>query len=83
MIISFRTQGTFLVTQVFTKALLENNKQTKEGTGAVVNIASLAGKRGNRNMAHYAGTKGGVMALTKSCAAELARWAVKENKLNW
>ena len=73
VIISFLTQGTFLVTQAFTKALLESSKETKEGTGAVVNIASISGKTGKRGLTHYAGTKGGVISLTKSCASELAR----------
>lgn len=42
------------------------------GSGRIVNIASTAGQRGEAFHAHYATTKGGVIALTKSLAAELA-----------
>jgi 3-oxoacyl-[acyl-carrier protein] reductase len=37
-----------------------------------VNIASIAGKEGNPNAAHYSASKAGVVALTKSLGKELA-----------
>lgn len=41
--------------------------------GAIVNIASMAGHRGSyRHHAHYAAAKGGVLALTRSLAQEIA-----------
>ena len=40
--------------------------------GRVVNIASIAGKEGNPNAAHYSASKAGVIALTKSLAKETA-----------
>jgi 3-oxoacyl-[acyl-carrier protein] reductase len=40
--------------------------------GAIVTIASIAGHRGSARHAHYAATKGGVLALTRSMAIELA-----------
>lgn len=40
--------------------------------GAIVNLASVAGHRGSFRHGHYAASKGGVMALTKSLAWELA-----------
>lgn len=46
--------------------LLEN------GYGRIVNIASIAGKEGNPNAAHYSASKAGVIALTKSLGKELA-----------
>jgi 3-oxoacyl-[acyl-carrier protein] reductase len=42
------------------------------GSGRIVNIGSTAGQRGEAFHAHYATTKGGVIALTKSLAVELA-----------
>ena len=59
--------------QAFIKALLEEKKGPEEGLGAVVNIASLLGKTGHPDASLYAGSKGGIIALSKSCAAEMAR----------
>lgn len=39
--------------------------------GAVVNFASVAGHRGSRNHGHYAASKAGVIALTRSLAQEV------------
>jgi NAD(P)-dependent dehydrogenase (short-subunit alcohol dehydrogenase family) len=44
----------------------------KNGYGRIVNIASIAGKEGNPNAAHYSASKAGVIALTKSLGKELA-----------
>jgi NAD(P)-dependent dehydrogenase (short-subunit alcohol dehydrogenase family) len=40
--------------------------------GRIVNVASIAGKEGNPNMAPYSATKGAVIAFTKSLGKELA-----------
>ncbi len=40
--------------------------------GRVVTIASLAGKEGNPNMTAYSASKGGVIAMSKSIAKEVA-----------
>ena len=40
-------------------------------TGSIVNISSTAGQRGEAFHAHYAASKGGIHALTKSLAEEL------------
>ena len=40
--------------------------------GKIINIASALGIKGARNAAHYAASKGGVVALTRSLACELA-----------
>jgi 3-oxoacyl-[acyl-carrier protein] reductase len=44
----------------------------KNGYGRIVNIASIAGKEGNPNAAHYSASKAGVISLTKSLGKELA-----------
>ncbi len=44
----------------------------RNGYGRIVNIASIAGKEGNPNAAHYSASKAGVIALTKSLGKELA-----------
>jgi len=45
----------------------------KRRYGRIINVSSTAGQRGEAYHSHYAATKGGIIALTKSLAAELAR----------
>ena len=49
------------------------------GYGRIVNIASVAGKEGNPNAAHYSASKAGVIALTKSLGKELAETGILVN----
>ena len=58
--------GTFLTNQ----AVLPTMKS--QGYGRIVNIASVAGKEGNPNAAHYAASKAGVIGFTKALAKEIA-----------
>lgn len=52
---------------------------TENGGGAIVGIASDAGRGGSSGEAVYAGTKGGVIAFTKTLAREFARDGVRCN----
>jgi 3-oxoacyl-[acyl-carrier protein] reductase len=52
------------------KAIVPTMLQQKYGR--IVNIASIAGKEGNPNAAHYSSSKAGLIALTKSLGKELA-----------
>lgn len=47
--------------------------------GRIVNIASIAGKEGNPNAAHYSSSKAGLIALTKSLGKELAQHDILVN----
>jgi 3-oxoacyl-[acyl-carrier protein] reductase len=63
----------FLVSQALVPHLVSN------GWGRVVNVASVAGKEGNPNAAHYSASKAGLIGLTKSLAKELAQKNVLVN----
>lgn len=65
-------QGTFLVSQAFTRALLEE-PSIGNCRGTIVNVSSIEGKAGPPGHCHYTASKGGVNTLTKTCAAELAK----------
>jgi len=51
----------------------------KQNYGRIVNIASIAGKEGNPNAAHYSASKAGLIALTKSLGKELAQHNIMVN----
>jgi len=51
----------------------------KNGGGRVINVASTAGQRGEAFHSHYAASKGGILAFTKSLAVELAPHKVLVN----
>jgi NAD(P)-dependent dehydrogenase (short-subunit alcohol dehydrogenase family) len=51
----------------------------KQNYGRIVNIASIAGKEGNPNAAHYSASKAGLIALTKSLGKELAAYEIAVN----
>lgn len=49
------------------------------GGGRIVNMASIAGKRGGENLADYCASKAAVISLTQSTAAALGRHGVTVN----
>jgi 2-hydroxycyclohexanecarboxyl-CoA dehydrogenase len=51
----------------------------EQGSGAVVNLGSDAGRVGSSGEAVYSAAKGGVIAFTKSLAREMARHQVRVN----
>nr|WP_055509742.1 SDR family NAD(P)-dependent oxidoreductase [Nonomuraea pusilla] len=65
--------GTFNTCRAFAPGMRDR------GWGRIVNIASMAGKDGNPNMAAYSASKAAVIALTKSLGKELATSGVLAN----
>jgi len=65
-VLSINLNGPFHCCRAVIPHLLRN------GYGRIVNIASIAGKEGNPNAAHYSASKAGVISLTKSLGKELA-----------
>ena len=51
-------------------------RMMRKGYGRIVNIASIAGKEGNPNAAHYSAAKAGVISLTKSLGKEMLETGV-------
>jgi len=49
--------------------------------GRIVNIASVAGKEGNPNVAAYSAAKAGVLGFTKSLGKELAKTGIAVNAI--
>jgi 3-oxoacyl-[acyl-carrier protein] reductase len=53
----------------------------EKGWGRIVNIASIAGKEGNPNIAAYSASKAAVIGLTKALGKELATSGVLVNSI--
>jgi len=53
----------------------------KNGGGRIINISSTAGQRGEAFHSHYAASKGGILAFTKSLSTELAPFNVLVNSV--
>lgn len=51
----------------------------RSGSGVVINVASVAGLHGSPGQASYAASKGGVIALTRTLARELAGRGIRVN----
>lgn len=67
--------GAFLMCRAVVPGMRER------GWGRVVNIASIAGKEGNPNLAAYSASKAGLIGLTKSLGKELALDGVLVNAI--
>ncbi len=63
-----------------TKAVVPMMRE--QGSGVILNIASTAGVRPRPGLTWYNGSKGAVITLTKSMAAELASDKIRVNAIN-
>jgi NAD(P)-dependent dehydrogenase (short-subunit alcohol dehydrogenase family) len=61
----------------YTQAAARHFRQRR--AGKVVNVASIEAMRGRFGLANYAASKAGLVALTRSTAAELGRYGVNVN----
>ncbi len=52
------------------------------GSGAIINTASIAGSYSGYGVPEYRGAKAGVIALTKSTAVELGEFGVRVNSIS-
>lgn len=66
-VVDIHLKGTFLCSQAAARHMVERNQ------GKIINVASVAGVVGTVGQVNYSAAKGGVIALTKSMARELAR----------
>ena len=72
-VLRINLDGPFICCKAIAPAMIS------QGYGRIVNIASIAGKEGNPNAAHYSASKAGLIALTKSLGKELAQHDILVN----
>jgi len=66
-------KGVFLVTKAVIPGMMARKR------GAIVNTASMAGKKGPPLLSHYAASKWACIGFTKSCATELGPYGIRVN----
>jgi 3-oxoacyl-[acyl-carrier protein] reductase len=74
-VIAVNLKGVFNCTKAVTRPMFKARK------GRIINIASIVGLMGNAGQVNYAATKGGVIAMTKTCAREFASRNVLVNAI--
>ncbi len=72
-VLSVNLKGPFNCIKAVSKAMI------KQRSGKIVNIASIIGIIGNAGQANYSASKGGIIALTKTAARELAARNINVN----
>ncbi len=65
-VLQVNLKGTFLCSKAVARPMMKARR------GRIINIASVVGLMGNPGQANYSASKGGVIALTKTTARELA-----------
>jgi NAD(P)-dependent dehydrogenase (short-subunit alcohol dehydrogenase family) len=74
-IIAVNLRGMFLLAQAVSRHMAER------GNGAIVNMSSVNGLAGEADYAHYNASKGAVLQLTRTMAAELGHLGIRVNAL--
>jgi 3-oxoacyl-[acyl-carrier protein] reductase len=72
-VVDIHLKGPFLCIQVASKYMMEKKE------GKIINITSSAGLWGTKGQINYSSAKGGIIALTKSAARELASYGITVN----
>lgn len=72
-VIDTNLKGVFLMSRAIVRGMIEKRR------GKIINVVSISGLVGTPAQANYAASKGGVIAMTRSLAKELARYNITVN----
>ena len=75
-VIEINQVGVFLGMRAVAKPMIER------GSGAIVNISSIAGMQGSPGAIAYGASKWAVRGMTKSAATELGRYGIRVNSIH-
>jgi NAD(P)-dependent dehydrogenase (short-subunit alcohol dehydrogenase family) len=81
-VINVNLKGYFLMSQACAKEIAKNPLNANGQRGSIVNISSIAALVGFAGLAHYCASKGGIMAMTRALALELAPLGIRVNDIN-
>ena len=74
-VIAVNLKGSFNLCKAVARSMM------KQRSGCIVNIASIVGMMGNAGQVNYSASKGGLIALTKSLAKEMASRGIRVNAI--
>ena len=80
-VIDVNLTGVFLCLQAVGRHLMERAKDGDEAPGAIVNVSSIAGRRGTIGQINYGAAKSGVLGITMSAAREWGRFGIRVNSV--
>lgn len=69
------------LTSVFLISQIVSNDMIRKRTGSIINMSSIVGIHGNGGQVNYSASKGGVIAYSKSLAAEVGSRGVRVNAI--
>jgi len=80
-VIDVNLTGVHLCQQAVGRHILSRAEKGTSGNGAIVNVSSIAGRRGTFGQVNYAAAKAGVFGLTMSAAKEWAAYGIRVNSV--
>jgi 3-oxoacyl-[acyl-carrier protein] reductase len=80
-VIDVNLTGVFLCLQEVGRHLMERAKDGDEAPGSIVNVSSIAGRRGTIGQINYGAAKSGVLGITMSAAREWGRFSIRVNSV--
>ena len=69
------------LTSVFLISQIVSNDMIRKRAGSIINMSSIVGIHGNGGQVNYSASKGGVIAYSKSLAAEVGSRGVRVNAI--
>lgn len=79
-VLSVNLDGAFFTLREAARHMMERAKKGDAG-GSLVGVASLAGLEGAGRNEHYGASKGGVLAMVRGIAVEMARYGIRANSI--
>jgi len=80
-VIDVNLSGVFYCLQAVGRHMIERAKDGDPSPGAIVNVSSIAGRRGTIGQINYGAAKSGVLGITMSAAKEWGRYGIRVNSI--
>ena len=81
LVLNVNLKGNFLVSKYIIRKMTKNKAPKDKLKGKVINVASIAGRRGRAGLGAYSASKFGVVSLTQTLARELGRYRITVNAI--
>jgi 3-oxoacyl-[acyl-carrier protein] reductase len=80
-VIDVNLTGVFLCLQAMGRHMIERAEAGDTAPGSIVNVSSIAGRRGTIGQINYGAAKAGVLGITMSSAKEWGRYGIRSNSV--